>query len=48
MEIVDSIFKRIKNPVDSIIVVGHTDSIGGEDYNDELSLKRAEVAAHYI
>lgn len=31
-----------------IRIVGHTDLVGGETYNDKLGLKRAESAARYL
>src|SRR5690606_38007707 len=38
----------IENPDLSIIIVGHTDNVGLSDYNDTLSLKRAESVQHYL
>lgn len=34
--------------VTRVIVKGHTDSIGGEDYNDTLSDRRAETVHDYL
>lgn len=34
--------------VSSVIVEGHTDAIGSESYNDELSRKRAESVSAYL
>jgi outer membrane protein OmpA-like peptidoglycan-associated protein len=48
IQTVDSIFKIIKCSIDSIMVVGHTDDIGTDIYNDGLSKKRAESVADYI
>jgi len=31
-----------------LLIVGHTDDIGSESYNDRLSVRRAESAASYI
>ncbi|MGA7306677.1 MAG: OmpA family protein, partial [Rhodothermales bacterium] len=31
-----------------LLIVGHTDDIGSETYNDRLSVRRAESAASYI
>lgn len=31
-----------------LLIVGHTDDIGAESYNDRLSVRRAESAASYI
>lgn len=39
----DKVFGELKNrPLPDIMVIGHTDSVGGLDYNDRLSLARAE------
>lgn len=35
-------------PQTQIIVVGHTDSVGSEQYNLELSLRRANAVADYL
>lgn len=35
-------------PQTQIVVVGHTDSIGSEQYNLELSLRRANAVADYL
>lgn len=40
------IFK--KYPHTDILVVGHTDSIGSQDYNQPLSLRRAQSVADYL
>ncbi|MDA2806357.1 OmpA family protein [Nocardiopsis suaedae] len=32
----------------SVTVTGHTDSKGGDDYNEDLSLRRAEAVADYL
>lgn len=45
---VDSLLKNLKNPVDSLIVVGNTDNIGSDLYNLKLSFKRAQAVANYI
>jgi OOP family OmpA-OmpF porin len=34
--------------VEAIIATGHTDSVGGERYNDRLSLRRAEAVKAYL
>ena len=31
-----------------VLVAGHTDSVGEEDYNDDLSLRRARAAVNYL
>lgn len=43
-QIVDSIFSEIaKRPVPDIVVVGHADLTGTDEFNDALALKRAEL-----
>lgn len=37
-----------KNPGEDVLIVGHTDSIGTDSYNLDLSRRRAEAAASYI
>jgi outer membrane protein OmpA-like peptidoglycan-associated protein len=37
-----------ENPAVRIAVEGHTDSIGSEEYNEQLSLRRAEVVYRYL
>ena len=40
---VDKIFSELKRrPAPDILVIGHTDTVGGLTYNDKLSLARAE------
>jgi outer membrane protein OmpA-like peptidoglycan-associated protein len=40
----DAIFAEIaKRPVPDVVVIGHTDSVGSDQYNDGLSRQRAEV-----
>jgi outer membrane protein OmpA-like peptidoglycan-associated protein len=40
----DAIFAEIaKRPVPDVLVVGHTDSVGSDQYNDALSRQRADV-----
>jgi OOP family OmpA-OmpF porin len=45
--IVDEI-KTSKNKVIDINVVGHTDSVGTEEYNQELSVRRANAVKDYM
>jgi outer membrane protein OmpA-like peptidoglycan-associated protein len=41
---VDAVFAEIAaRPVPDIVVIGHTDGVGSDPYNDELSLRRAET-----
>lgn len=35
-------------PDANVLVAGHTDSVGDEDYNYDLSLRRAESAVNYL
>ena len=40
---VDGILKEItQRPAPEIVVIGHTDTMGTDDYNDRLSMQRAE------
>ena len=40
----EAIFAEIaKRPVPDVLVVGHTDSVGSDQYNDALSRQRADV-----
>lgn len=40
----DDVFARIASrPVPDIVVIGHTDTVGSDAYNDELARKRAEA-----
>jgi OOP family OmpA-OmpF porin len=48
-EALDGLVAKLANTeVDSIQVTGHTDSVGGDAYNDKLSLKRAEAVKAYL
>lgn len=48
-EIVDRIVDRIKEiPKAKVSIIGHTDSIGNQDYNVALSIKRARAAYDLI
>lgn len=39
----DKVFSELKRrPAPDIVVIGHTDTVGGLTYNDKLSLARAE------
>ena len=45
----DSLIARLKGvALDVVIAVGHTDSVGSEDYNNRLSLARAESVKTYL
>ena len=37
-----------KYPNTSLLIVGHTDNVGSDSYNRDLSLRRGEAAAHYL
>jgi OOP family OmpA-OmpF porin len=40
----DSVFTEIaRRPVPDVLVIGHTDRVGSDAFNDELSRQRAEV-----
>ena len=42
-QVVDDALGKLQSSVDlHVLVVGHTDSVGQEEYNQQLSLKRAE------
>ena len=37
-----------KYPDTDLMIVGHTDAVGTDSYNQDLSIRRAESAAHYL
>jgi outer membrane protein OmpA-like peptidoglycan-associated protein len=37
-----------KYPDTDLLIVGHTDAVGTDEYNMDLSYRRAESAAHYL
>jgi outer membrane protein OmpA-like peptidoglycan-associated protein len=37
-----------KYPGSDLLILGHTDSVGTEDYNSGLSVRRADAAARYL
>lgn len=48
-EVLDSFLRFIKNKiVDSIVCIGHTDSLGSYTYNKKLSEERANKVANYF
>ncbi len=44
----DSIFTKKAYLIDSILIIGHTDTIGMDSYNDDLSYERAVSIENYI
>ncbi len=49
LEVCDSLIALIRESgADSLVLIGHTDSLGGDHYNDSLSLLRAQSIANYI
>lgn len=47
-ELLDSFARKLTGRMDSVIVKGHTDSIGNLEYNKELSLSRAVSVKQYL
>jgi outer membrane protein OmpA-like peptidoglycan-associated protein len=48
-EVVDRMFAEIaKRPAAEITVIGHTDTIGNDAYNDKLSLERAQAVREIL
>jgi outer membrane protein OmpA-like peptidoglycan-associated protein len=42
--VIDGIFAEIaRRPVPDVLVIGHTDKVGGDPFNDQLSRQRADV-----
>jgi outer membrane protein OmpA-like peptidoglycan-associated protein len=37
-----------KFPAAEVVVIGHTDTLGADDYNDQLSLDRADAVKHQL
>lgn len=37
-----------KYPDTDLLIAGHTDAVGTDSYNQDLSIRRAEAAAHYL
>lgn len=51
LKVVDEYVKALKDPqlnAFSFRVVGHTDGVGSDQYNDELSRKRAQTVRNYM
>ena len=43
-QIVEGVFSEIsRRPVPDVLVIGHTDAVGSDQFNDELSRQRAEA-----
>jgi outer membrane protein OmpA-like peptidoglycan-associated protein len=38
----------VRYPDSDLLIVGHTDAVGSDDYNDRLSQRRARSAARYL
>jgi outer membrane protein OmpA-like peptidoglycan-associated protein len=38
----------VANPSVSVIVTGHTDNVGGQKFNQDLSLKRAQAVRNWL
>ena len=48
-KVIDSVFAEIaKRPVPDVVVIGHTDKVGSDAYNDPLSRRRAEVVRNAL
>ena len=47
--LIDRVFAEIaKRPVPDVLVIGHTDKVGGDAFNDPLSRQRAEVVRNAL
>ncbi len=44
----DDVAKRVKKSGEKIVLTGHTDSVGNDDYNYKLALKRANKIRNYL
>jgi len=41
---IDDILRSVKSfPAPEVVVIGHTDSVGADSFNDDVSMKRAEL-----
>ncbi len=44
----DDVAKRVKKSGKTVVLTGHTDSVGNDDYNYKLALKRANKIRNYL
>ncbi len=47
-EMIAKLARSEATSVESVVVIGHTDSAGGDMYNDKLSLRRARAVQSYL
>jgi outer membrane protein OmpA-like peptidoglycan-associated protein len=44
----DILAEIARRPAAEVVVIGHTDAVGGDDYNDQLSLQRATAVRRQL